>query len=633
MIIKRIKTLNILPRWIIVIIDLVTFALAALVGYMLRLNFDIEALYEYNFLRGVLIFMMSGLIGSLVTRSFAGIIRYTGLQDTLRVLYANLFTLAVVFSINYLSENSLPYSVAVIAFFVSLVALVSYRLLVKELFSYYRTVSQSQKKVLIFGAGRHGITTKQVLDNDVSSNVKIIGFLEDNTRKINNVISGVRIYSARQDFEKLAIKHNPQELILAANNIPVDRKNELVDQCLEFGIKISTVPSADQWIGGEFNPNQIKQIKIEDLLGRNVIDLQNKYVSKELTGKSILVTGAAGSIGSELVRQIVKYNPARLVLLDQSETGLFEIENEIRALKNVGDKMVSFIADISNKERVKMAFDLYKPSYVFHAAAYKHVPMMESNPWEAIGCNVLGTRNLADLSVEYEVEKFVMISTDKAVNPTSVMGATKRAAEIYVQSLNNFLRGLDTVSTKFVTTRFGNVLGSNGSVIPIFKRQIQNGGPITVTHPEITRYFMTIPEACNLVLEAGVMGDGGEIFVFDMGESVKILDLAKRMIQLSGLQEGVDINIVFSGLRPGEKLYEELLDDKENTLATHHPKIMISQVRELEFKRVRDICQELKESLSDKDEFAVVSILKKLVNEYKSKESKFEALDVENVKS
>lgn len=627
--IKRIKTLNILPRWIIVIIDLITFAIAALVGYALRLNFDVDALYEYNFLRGVLIFMMAGLIGSLVTRSFAGIIRYTGLQDTLRVLYANLFALVVVFSINYLSENSVPYSVAVIAFFVSLVALVSYRLLVKELFSYYRTVSQSQRKVLIFGAGRHGITTKQVLDNDVSSNVKIIGFLEDNTRKINNVISGVRIYSARQDFEKLAIKHNPQELILAANNMPVDRKNELVDQCLEFGIKISTVPSADQWTGGEFNPNQIKQIKIEDLLGRNVIDIQNKYVSKELTGKSIMVTGAAGSIGSELVRQIVKYNPEKLVLLDQSETGLFEIENEVRALKSIGDKMVSFVADISNKERVKMAFDLYRPNYVFHAAAYKHVPMMESNPWEAIGCNVLGTRNLADLSVEHEVDKFVMISTDKAVNPTSVMGATKRAAEIYVQSLNNFLRGLDTVSTKFVTTRFGNVLGSNGSVIPIFKRQIQNGGPITVTHPEITRYFMTIPEACNLVLEAGVMGDGGEIFVFDMGESVKILDLAKRMIQLSGLKEGADINIVFSGLRPGEKLYEELLDDKENTLATHHPKIMISQVRELEFKSVRDLCQELKKSLSDKDEFNVVSVLKKLVNEYKSKESKFEALDID----
>ncbi len=625
--IKHIKTLNILPRWIIVIIDLVTFAMAALVGYMLRLNFDVDALYEYNFLRGVFIFMMAGLIGSLITRSFAGIIRYTGLQDTLRVLYANLFTLAVVFSINYLSENSVPYSVAVIAFFVSLVALVSYRLLVKELFSYYRTVSQSQKKVLIFGAGRHGLTTKQVLENDVSSNVKIIGFLEDNTRKINNVISGIRIYSARQDFEKLAIKHNPQELILASNNIPVDRKNELVDQCLEFGIKISTVPSADQWIGGEFNPNQIKKVKIEDLLGRSVIDIQNKYVSKELTGKSILVTGAAGSIGSELVRQIIKYNPAKLVLLDQSETGLFEIENEIRALRNVGNKMVSFVADISNKERVKMAFEAYSPSYVFHAAAYKHVPMMESNAWEAIGCNVLGTKNLADLAVEHEAEKFVMISTDKAVNPTSVMGASKRAAEIYVQSLNNFLRGLDTVGTRFVTTRFGNVLGSNGSVIPIFKKQIQNGGPITVTHPDITRYFMTIPEACSLVLEAGVMGEGGEIFVFDMGESVRILDLAKRMIQLSGLQEGVDIDIVFSGLRPGEKLFEELLDDKENTLATHHPKIMISQVREIEFKKVRDICKEMEELLSSKDEFSIVSILKRLVNEYKSRESKFEVLD------
>ncbi|MCE7996001.1 MAG: polysaccharide biosynthesis protein [Roseivirga sp.] len=626
--IKHIKTLNILPRWIIVIIDLVTFAIAALVGYMLRLNFDIEALYEYNFLRGVLIFMMAGLIGSLVTRSFAGIIRYTGLQDTLRVLYANLFTLGVVFSINYLSENSVPYSVAVIAFFVSLVALVSYRLLVKELFSYYRTVSQSQKKVLIFGAGRHGITTKQVLENDVSSNVKIIGFLEDNTRKINNVISGIRIYSARQDFEKLAIKHNPQELILAANNIPVNRKNELVDQCLEFGIKISTVPSADQWIGGEFSANQIQEIKIEDLLGRNVIDIQNKYVSKELTGKSILITGAAGSIGSELVRQLIMYNPSRIVLLDQSETGLFEIENEIRALKNVGEKLVCFVADISNKERLKMAFDFYKPSYVFHAAAYKHVPMMEANPWEAVGCNVLGTRNLSDLSVEYEVEKFVMISTDKAVNPTNVMGATKRAAEIYVQSLNNFLRGLETVSTKFVTTRFGNVLGSNGSVIPIFQNQIQNGGPITVTHPDITRYFMTIPEACNLVLDAGVMGDGGEIFVFDMGESVKILDLAKRMIQLSGLQEGVDIDVVFSGLRPGEKLYEELLDDKENTLATHHPKIMISQVREMEFDKVRDLCSELEKSLNDMDDFSVVAVLKKLVSEYKSRESKFQALDV-----
>lgn len=625
----RIRTLNVLPRWIIVLIDLVTFALAALSAYLLRLNFVVEALYEYNFLRGVLIFMMAGLIGSLVTRSFAGIIRYTGIQDTLRVLYANLLTLLIAFSINYLSENSIPYSVSLIAFFVSLVALISYRLMVKELFSYYRTVPKSHRKILIFGAGRSGMITKQLLDNDTASNIKIIAFLEDNQRKIGNVISGVKIYSARTDFERLAIKHTPQELILTANGLSVQRKNELVDQCLEFGIKITTVPSADQWIGGEFKINQIKEVRIEDLLGRNVISLQNKYVNQEISGKNIYVTGAAGSIGSELVRQIVKYNPAKLVLIDQSETGLFEIENEIRAIKNMGGKLVSFVADISNKARVRMAFKSYNPDYIFHAAAYKHVPMMEANSWEAVSCNVVGTKNLADLSVEFEVEKFVMISTDKAVNPTSVMGASKRAAEIYVQSLNNFLRGLDTNGPKFVTTRFGNVLGSNGSVIPIFKRQIQNGGPITVTHPDITRYFMTIPEACSLVLEAGIMGDGGEIFVFDMGNSVKILDLAKRMIQLSGLKEGIDIDIVFSGLRPGEKLYEELLDDKENTMATHHPKIMISQVRELEFKTVREVCEELEHMLSEVDEFALVACLKKLVKEYKSKESKFEILDSE----
>lgn len=610
-------------------IDLVTFALAALSAYLLRLNFDLGDLYDYNFLRGVVIFVLAGLIGSLVTRSFAGIIRYTGIQDTMRVLYANLVTLVIAFSINYLAENALPYSVTLIAFFVSLVALISYRLIVKELFSFYRTVPKSQKSIVIFGAGRSGMITKQMLDNDTGSNVKIIGFLEDNNRKIGNVISGVKIYSARTDFEKLAIKHSPQELILAANALSIERKNELVDQCLEFGIKITTVPSADQWIGGEFNISQIKEVKIEDLLGRNVISLQNKYVNQELSGKSVMVTGAAGSIGSELVRQIIKYNPARLVLIDQSETGLFEIENEIRALKSMGNKLISFIGDIANKPRIKDAFDEYRPEYVFHAAAYKHVPMMEINAIEAVNCNIMGTKNLADLSVEYEVEKFVMISTDKAVNPTSVMGASKRASEIYVQSLNNFLRGLDTGGPKFITTRFGNVLGSNGSVIPIFKKQIQQGGPVTVTHPDITRFFMTIPEACSLVLEAGVMGKGGEIFVFDMGKSVKILELAKRMIQLSGLEVGKDIDIVFSGLRPGEKLYEELLDDKENTMATYHPKILISKVRELEFSNVREICEELEQGLLDMDEFEIVGLIKKLVTEYKSRESKFEVLDTQ----
>jgi FlaA1/EpsC-like NDP-sugar epimerase len=615
-------------------IDLGVYALAALVAYLLRLNFDLEALYEFNFLRGIVIFTTAGLMSSLITRSFAGIIRYTGVQDTLRVLYASLLALGISLAINYLSQNSFPNSVASIAFFVSLVILTSYRLLVKELFSFYRTIPQKRKKVIIFGAGQSGMITKQLLDNDTSSNVKVIGFLEDNQRKIGNIMGGVKIYSARHDFEKVIIRNNPSELIIATTHMSLERKNELVDQCLEFGIKVSSVPSIDQWIGGQFVIDQIQEIKIEDLLGRNTINLSNKYVSQELSGKCILVTGAAGSIGAELVRQISKYRPAKLILLDQSETGLFEIENELRSLEQIPYELVCFIADITNRDRLHHLFQQHRPVFVFHAAAYKHVPMMESNAQEAIHCNLLGTKNLADLAVEFDVEKFVMISTDKAVNPTSVMGATKRAAEMYVQSLNNFLLEIEADNpTRFITTRFGNVLGSSGSVIPIFQKQIQKGGPITVTHPEITRYFMTIPEACSLVLEAGVMGKGGEIFVFDMGKSVKIVDLAKRMIQLSGLKEGIDISIIFSGLRPGEKLYEELLEDGENTLSTHHPKIMIAKVRGVAFSEVKSIYSEIQgllvRSSSEKEdiEMQLVKMLKSLITEYKSKESKFSMLD------
>ncbi|GHE68755.1 MULTISPECIES: nucleoside-diphosphate sugar epimerase/dehydratase [Roseivirga] len=629
---NKFKTLNVLPRWIIVMIDLTIFSLAALIGYLLRLNFQIDELYEFDFLRGIAIYTISGLIASLLTRSFAGIIRYTGIQDTLRVLYANLVSLLIVFAINYLSENALPYSVALIAFLVSLVISISYRLLVKELFAFYRTVPKSQRKILIMGAGRSGMITKQLLDNDTRSNVKVVGFLEDNPRKIGNVIGGVRIFSAKDEFEKVVIKHNPTELILAATKLSLERKNDLVDRCLEFGIKVTSVPSADQWIGGEFDINQIKEVKIEDLLGRNAIVLKNKFISKQLNDKCILITGAAGSIGSEIVRQVVRYSPAKVILLDQSETGLFEIENEIRGLKKMGEDLISFVADITNTNRLKECFSRFRPQVIFHAAAYKHVPMMELNVPEAVCCNVLGTRNLADLSVEFDVEKFVMISTDKAVNPTSVMGATKRAAEVYVQSLNEFLVSIDSGSTKFITTRFGNVLGSNGSVIPIFKKQIQAGGPITVTHPEITRYFMTIPEACSLVLEAATMGDGGEIFVFDMGKSVKIVDLARRMIQLSGLVEGKDIDIVFTGLRPGEKLYEELLDDNENNLATHNPKIMIAQTRKLDFKMVKECLDRLDELATFSEGYAfsdveIVRVLKSMLTEYKSKASKFESLD------
>lgn len=597
----------------------------------------VRDLYEFNFLRGVLIFTICGILGALITRSFAGIIRYTGIQDTLRVLYANLIALALALSVNYISTNTLPFTVAIIAFFVSLVAMISYRLLVKELFAFYRTTPRQQKKVLIFGAGQSGMITKQLINNDLSSNIKVIGFLEDNPRKVGNVLAGVKIYSAREEFEKVLMKHSPSEIILAAQSVTLQRKNELVDKCLEFGVKITTVPSADKWIGGEFDVHQIKEIRIEDLLGRNTIILKNKYVAEELINKKILITGAAGSIGSELARQIVKYRPKALILLDQWETGLFEIENEIRSFSSLKDNLVCYVCDVTNKSRLESMFNEHSPELVFHAAAYKHVPMMEINPSEAVLCNAIGTRYMSELSVEHQVEKFVMVSTDKAVNPTSVMGASKRAAEIFVQSLNQFTKDIDTHSTKFVTTRFGNVLGSSGSVIPIFKKQIQEGGPITVTHPEITRYFMTIPEACSLVLEAGVMGKGGEVFVFDMGVSVKIADMARRMIQLSGLKEGTDIDIVYTGLRPGEKLYEELLNDAENNLQTHHPKIMIAKVDNAEFGQVKEVFDTIEDlANTGRDKSAAteqVRQLKLLIPEYKSKESEFAELDLQKLKN
>jgi FlaA1/EpsC-like NDP-sugar epimerase len=613
-----------------VFIDLIVFSVSALVAYLLRLNFLVNQLYEFDFLRGIIIFTISGFIASLLTRSFAGIIRYTGIQDTIRVLYANLVTLLIVFAVNYLSENSLPYSVALIAFLVSLVISISYRLLVKELFAFYRTSPKAQRKILIMGAGRSGMVTKQLLDNDTKSNIKVVGFLEDNDRKIGNVIDGVRIYSVKKEFEKVVLKYSPTELIITVTNLSLEMKNDLVDRCLEFGIKVAAVPSTDKWIGGEFDISQIEEVRIEDLLGRSAIVLNNEFVSREIRNKAILITGAAGSIGSEIARQIIRYNPSKIILLDQWETGLFEIENELRSILKLEERLVCFVADVTNYKRVRACFDIYKPDMVFHAAAYKHVPMMEKNVSEAIECNVMGTKNLADISVEFNVDKFVMVSTDKAVNPTSVMGATKRAAEIYVQSLNDFLGTLDKASTKFITTRFGNVLGSNGSVIPIFKKQIQEGGPITVTHPDITRFFMTIPESCSLVLEAAAMGKGGEIFVFDMGRSVKIIDLAKRMIQLSGLIEGKDIDIVFTGLRPGEKLYEELLDDEENNISTHQPKIMIAKTRAVEFSDVKstlDNMSRILEGEKSEIEFDLVTQLKSFITEYKSKASKFETLD------
>ena len=410
---------------------------------------------------------------------------------------------------------------------------------------------------------------------------------------------------------------------MAINNIGLQAKRKISDVFLDRGVVVKTLPPVDKWVGGEFAINQIHNVKIEDLLGREEIQMNNKRISEEMNSQSIMVTGAAGSIGSEIVRQLIAYFPAKIILVDQAESGLFDLEYELSGLIPSNTELVVKVADVSDYQRMAFIFKTHKPSIVFHAAAYKHVPLMEKNPYEAVKINIIGTQVLAELAAENGVDKFVMVSTDKAVNPTNVMGATKRFAEMYTQSMNQ----LDGMRTKFIATRFGNVLGSNGSVIPLFKKQIERGGPVTVTHPEITRYFMTIPEACELVLEAATMGEGGEVFVFDMGESVKIVNLAKKMITLSGLRVDRDIEIKYTGLRPGEKLYEELLNNDENSLPTHHPKILIAKVNTPTYAFMEIQVAEMLQLLADGGNNELVAKIKQVIPEYKSNNSVFEKLD------
>lgn len=629
--INFIQSLKILPRWIVILIDLAIFFFSATLAYLLRFNFDLSSLDSVNLLGGLMFYLGAGAVSLFITRSYTGIIRYTSLQDGVRICYTTTLTLIITLTINYLygiqsGRYIMPVSVIIISYFSSLIFLFYYRFAVKYVFSYYSNAVHKKQNVIIFGAGKFGQITKHIIDHDTTANNRVVAFVEDDVRKIGKSIEGVKIFNARKQLGRILQSYKAKEVIISIQNLSLDRKNEIVDVCLQNKVRVRTIPPVEKWVKGELSLRQIKEIRIEDLLGRESIKLDNANIGAELKGKTALISGAAGSIGSEIVRQSLKYDPDLIVLVDQAESALFEIEMEIRR-KDPNARVISKIADITNISRIEGIFDEFKPHLVFHAAAYKHVPIMESNPAEAILCNIKGTKILADLSVKYGVQKFVMISTDKAVNPTNVMGASKRIAEIYVQSLSNYLAKTLQYNTRFITTRFGNVLGSNGSVIPLFKKQIKSGGPLTVTHPEICRYFMTIPEACQLVLEAGAMGHGGEIFIFDMGKSVKIVDLAKRMIQLSGLTLNKDIEIVFTGLREGEKLFEELLNTEENTIPTHHPKIMIAKVREEEFKQAEKMINELIDSVSSGDEFYMVSLMKEMVPEYISNFSRFEDLD------
>ena len=505
---------------------------------------------------------------------------------------------------------------------------------------YIKNLNLDKRKVIVYGAGEAGLATKRTFDHDGKFNKTIVAFVDDDDRKVGKTIDGIKILDAKK-LEELIEEYEVEELIFASYTIPLQRKNQIVDACLEHDVVVLNIPPADAWEGGRLNKAQIQNINIEDLLNREAIEIDVRELQNQLKDKRVLITGAAGSIGSEIVRQLLNFEVGLIILCDQSETALHNIYLELEETHK-HNSFHAFIGDVKDSKRMNHLFEMYKPHYVYHAAAYKHVPLMEDNPSEAIKNNVLGTKTIADLSVKFGVQKFVMVSTDKAVNPTNVMGASKRIAEIYVQSLNNsltqenfiFTNGLTYINeldikpiTKFITTRFGNVLGSNGSVIPRFKHQIEKGGPVTVTHPEITRFFMTIPEACRLVLEAGCMGKGGEIFVFDMGKSVKIVELAKKMIRLAGLVPNQDIKIQFSGLRPGEKLFEELLNDNENAMPTHHEKIMIGKVREYVFTEIEEQIYSLFRYAKDNDDRNVVIIMKQIVHEFKSKNSVFEELD------
>ena len=639
--------INIVPRWLIFILDLAICMVSLIMAYYVRYNLDLNHLNYPEISRNILISAIINIIVFFSVKTYAGIIRYTSAQDTFRVLFA-VFVSNITFLMINLSFISLNYNrlisnkVLIINGLISFLLLISYRVLIKYFFMYIKNLTLDKRKVIIYGAGEAGLATKRTLDHDAKFNKTIVAFVDDDVRKVGKTIDGIKILNA-VNLENLIRDHEVDEIIFASYSVPAERKGEIVDACLDHDVKVLNIPPFDAWIGGQFKSTQIQNINIEDLLNRKSIEIDSTGIQNQLKDKRILITGAAGSIGSEIVRQFLKFETGLIILCDQSETALHHIYLELEE-SHSNTNFHAFVGDVKDVKRMQHLFETYKPHYVYHAAAYKHVPLMEDNPAEAIKTNVLGTKTIADLSVQHGVQKFVMISTDKAVNPTNVMGASKRIAEIYVQSLNNslstkdfvFSNGLSYINelnvkpiTKFITTRFGNVLGSNGSVIPRFKEQIEKGGPVTVTHPEITRYFMTIPEACRLVLEAGYMGIGGEIFIFDMGKSVKIVELAKKMIRLAGLIPNQDIKIQFSGLRPGEKLFEELLNDNENAMPTHHEKIMIGKVREYVFSEIESQIANLVNHAKQNDDQRVVIAMKTLVREFKSKNSIYEALDKE----
>jgi len=620
-----------LSRWSVLFLDIIFTIISFIIAYIIRYNFNLHLIDSAELFLQLLKITAVYLIFFLLIGSYSGILRHTGLSDVMRIIKSAglsfLFLMGGNFIIQFSGESNIflvPVSVIILHFLLTLAFLVGIRVTVKLLFiQITRQFVKEKIPVIIYGAGDAGMLTKNALIKDVVYRYEIVAYVDDNESKVKKLLEGIPIISPKTAFQLSYItQNNIQQLIIAIQNIHPEKKKKIIEFGLNFNLKIKVVPAINLWINGQLSSQQLRNVKIEELLERDVIKLDNKNIKRELESKVIMVTGGAGSIGSEIARQVFNYKPKRLIIVDQSETPIFDLQNEFYNNKTFQNNLHSvefIIANVKDKYKMDKVFDLYRPDIVYHAAAYKHVPLMEQDPYEALMINVFGTKNIADLSIKYEVEKFVMISTDKAVNPTNIMGASKRIAEMCIQSLQGN-------KTKFITTRFGNVLGSNGSVVPYFKKQIESGGPITITHKEITRYFMTIPEACNLVLEAGAMGNGSEIFIFDMGNPVKIYDLAKKMIVLYGLSDK-EIEIKEIGLRPGEKLYEELLCNKENILPTHHPKIMKAKVSTPSNGFVCNYIETLSEIIINDDEFALVAKMKEIIPEFISNNSVFEKLD------
>ncbi|NUY80883.1 polysaccharide biosynthesis protein [Flavobacterium sp. MAH-1] len=634
---RRFRNIGYLPRWIIFLIDVCIVVAANFVTYIIVSSLT-ELHPHYRTLnlpiRYGLIIGVNALF-FLFYRTYSGIIRHSTFIDGVKLLVSASSSFVALLSINYLWQmyfgKKLYLSTGLfISYVISFLLLFLFRIMVKYMFERYMNIEDGKKLIgaVIYGADANAISVANALKSEVPARFRLLGFVDKfNQTKTSKSILNVPIINQNRSIHVIMRAMKADAIIIAEKSMTKEETIKLVEECLEYNFKVYTVPLISDWEDTQQISKQLKSFEIEDLLERKPIVLDTKAISNQLHGKTILITGAAGSIGSEITRQVYQFGPSRIIMLDQAETPLHNLTLEIAEAQDNGTQIFSVLADIRNKQALEQVFSTYKPDVVYHAAAYKHVPLMEEHPDQAIYTNVAGTKHLADLSLKYHVERFVMVSTDKAVNPSSVMGASKRIAEKYVQALHFMSQKKNKVVTKFITTRFGNVLGSNGSIVPLFTKQIQEGGPITITHPEIIRYFMTIPEACQLVLEAGAMGNGGEIYIFDMGQPVKIIDLAKKMIRLAGYTPDKEIEIKIIGLRPGEKLYEELLNDNSKTLPTHNNQIMIAVDTWDDFEDVSNSVEDLREICGKVSNEEIVFRMKKIVPEFKSMNSVFETLD------